>query len=70
MPSEWLKNKHKVGADTCTDTKVGKFVLICDESRDRENNVKTGSYLKKQTGNRVNTPKLAGRKGGIQPKFY
>ena len=22
MPNDWLKNKHKVGADTCKDTRV------------------------------------------------
>jgi hypothetical protein len=27
MPNDWLKNKHKVGADTCKDTRVGFFSL-------------------------------------------
>jgi hypothetical protein len=27
MPNDWLKNKHKVGADTCKDTRVGFFPL-------------------------------------------
>ena len=69
MPSDWLKNKHKVGADTCRDTKVGKFVLLYDESAER--NYKGGNYLKKGGGGinkqdtamgRVNTPKYLGRK--------
>lgn len=61
MPPDWLKNKNKTGADTCKDTKVGKFILLYDEATDR--NYKPNSYLKKNTGansaniNRVNTPK-------------
>lgn len=68
MPNDWLKNKHKVGADTCKDTRVGKFVLLYDESAER--NYKPNSYLKKHTGasNRVNTPKYLGRK--TQQRFY
>jgi len=62
IPHDWLKNKHKVGADTCKDTRVGKFLLIHDESN--EKTFKNNSYLKKNTGqsNRVNTPKYLGRK--------
>jgi tubulin polyglutamylase TTLL1 len=25
MPADWLKNRSKIGADTCKETKVGKF---------------------------------------------
>jgi len=75
MPTDWLKNKNKVGADTCKDNRVGKFILLYDEANDR--NYKPNSYLKKNSGattgansniNRVNTPKYLARK--LQQKFY
>lgn len=68
MPSDWLKNRQCVGADTCKDTRVGKYVLLYDESS--TTTFKPNTYLKKHTGvsNRVNTPKYIPKKTGN--RFY
>ena len=68
MPSDWLKNRSKVGADTCKDTRVGKFEIQYDESNSAT--FKNNTYLKKNTGqgNKINTPKQYGKK--TQQKFY
>lgn len=37
MPHNWLYDKTKVGPNVCTETKVGHFHCIYDESQEKLN---------------------------------